>query len=113
MNNILENIFIDLLKTYLNYEDSVIETLLVSPDLAIKERINKINDLEVLIYSNDHNPPHFHVKSKDLKVDAKFLIDNGQFISGEISSKDLKKIQAFYKSPKTKIIMEAIWNKRL
>ncbi|MGM9478029.1 DUF4160 domain-containing protein [Pedobacter sp. GSP4] len=31
-----------------------------------------------MIYSNDHLPPHFHVKSNDLKIDAKFLITTGE-----------------------------------
>ena len=53
------------------------------------------------------------MKSNDLKIDAKFLIENGEFLSGKINSKNLKKIKAFYRIPKTKIILEKIWNKRL
>ncbi|WP_175545845.1 DUF4160 domain-containing protein [Sinomicrobium oceani] len=51
--------------------------------------------MQVIIYSNDHNPPHFHVKIKDLKIDAKFRIGDCELINGEISSKDLKKIKGF------------------
>ncbi len=112
MDNILEKALTDILQTYFGYEDSVIDELLINPDLKKKERVEKINDLEVIIYTNDHNPPHFHVKTKDNKIDAKFLIETGEYIGGEIDTKNLKKIKAFYNSPKTKIIMQLVWNKR-
>lgn len=102
----------DVLQIYLNYDDAVINELLFDPNLIKKERVEKIGDLEIIIYTNDHNPPHFHVKTKERNVDAKFLIETGEYLSGEIDSKNLKKIKAFYLSPKAKILME-IWNKRL
>lgn len=108
----IENIFKDVLEIYLNYDESIIEELLIKPDLIRKERLVKINDLEVWIYSHDHDPPHFHVRTKERKIDAKFLIATGQYLSGEIDSKNIKKIMAFYQSPKTKILMQLIWNKR-
>jgi len=110
--NILNKALTDLLSIYMNYDDAVIEELLIQPGLAKKERVDKVDGLEVVIYSNDHNPPHFHVKTKDKTIDAKFLIETGEYISGEIDSKHLKRIQAFYNSPKTKIIMKLIWSKR-
>jgi len=64
-----------------------------------------------LIYSNDHLPPHFYVKSDDLKIDAKFLITTGEYLSGEISSKDVKKVKAFYFSQKGKMTLEMVWKK--
>ena len=112
-NNILEKVLSDILQIYMNYDDSDIEELLIEPNLAKKERVDKIDGLEVIIHSNDHNPPHFHVKTKDKKIDAKFLIETGEYISGEIDSKNLKRIQAYYNSPKTKIVMQIIWSKRL
>lgn len=102
----------DVLQVYLNYDDAVINELLINPDLIKKERVDKIGDLEILIYTNDHNPPHFHVKTKERSVDAKFLIATGEYLSGDIDSKNLKKVKAFWLSPKAKMLME-IWNKRL
>ena len=96
---------------YLGLDDVSLEKHLKEANTATKERIATINDLQV-INSNDHNPPHFHVKSKDLKINAKFAIDTFKLLSGEISSKNLKKIKAFYLSPKGKIILTTIWNKR-
>jgi hypothetical protein len=96
----------------MNYDDATIDKLLINPNGVEKELVKKIDDLEVIIYSNDHNPPHFHVKARGKNIDAKFLIETGEFLSGEIDSKNLKRIRAFYLSPKTKIIMQLIWNKR-
>jgi Domain of unknown function (DUF4160) len=109
---ILERALTHLMEIYLNYDDEFIEILLEDPNRVIKERIKKIDDLEVIIYTNDHNPPHFHIKTKDRNIDAKFLIETGDYMSGEIDSKKLKVIKAFYNSPKTKSILEIIWNKK-
>ena len=109
--NILEKIIEDTLRIFLGYDDRTIDILLEHPNFASKERIAKIEHLEVLIYSNDHLPPHFHVKSNDLKINAKFAIETGEYLSGEISSKDAKKIKAFYHSAKGKIVMQLVWNK--
>lgn len=110
--NILELALKDLLLYYLGLDDESLEMHLKEANTATKERVKTIDDLQVIIYSNDHNPPHFHVKTKDLKIDAKFKIEDCELISGEISSKDLKKIKAFYLSPKGKIVLEAIWKKK-
>ena len=102
----------DVLQIYFNYDDAVIDELLLEPNLVKKERVAKIDDLEIIIYTNDHNPPHFHVKTKEKNIDAKFSIETGEYLSGEIDSKNLKRIKAFYLSPKTKILLDIIWNKR-
>ena len=110
---ILEKILTHLLQVYMNYDDEVIEELLIEPNLARKERVGKIEGLDVHIYTNDHNPPHFHVKTKDKTIDAKFSIETGEYLSGEIDSKNLKRIKAFYLSPKTKLVLQKVWDKRL
>ncbi|MGZ0016951.1 DUF4160 domain-containing protein [Yeosuana sp. AK3] len=112
-SNIMERVLSDLLKYYLGLDDYSLELHLKEVNTATKERVASIDDLQVIIYSNDHNPPHFHVKTKDLKIDAKFKIQNCELISGEISAKNLKKIKAFYLSPKGKMVLDIIWNKRL
>ena len=89
----------DVFQIYFNYNDAVIDELLLEPNLVKKERVAKIDDLEI-IYTNDHNPPHFHVKTKQNNIDAKFSIETGGYLSGEIDSKNLKRIKAFYLSPK-------------
>ncbi len=110
-NEILEKIITDVLRIFLSYDDEFTDYLLDNPNIVDKQRIGTIENLEVIIYPNDHIPPHFHVKSKDLKIDAKFLIENGELYKGNIGSKDLKKVKAFYQSSKGKILMELIWKK--
>lgn len=36
------------------------------------------------VYSKDHNPPHFHVKTKDGNLWGKFTIKNFEMIDGNI-----------------------------
>jgi hypothetical protein len=108
---IFERILINLLQYYLSLDESEIEKRLIEPALGTKERVTTIDDLQIIIYSNDHTPPHFHVKTNDLRIDAKFKIENCELLSGSIGSKDLKKIRAFYLSPKGKIVLESIWQK--
>tara|TARA_R110000868_G_scaffold411336_1_gene703198 strand:+ start:527 stop:859 length:333 start_codon:yes stop_codon:yes gene_type:complete len=81
--------------------------------IETRERIDTVGNMQIIIYSNDHNPPHFHVKSRDRTVDAKFKIENGEYISGTIDSKGIKRVNAFYNDIKVKSRMETIWNKRI
>ena len=111
--DIMEKILKDLLTYYLGLDDQALDKHLKDAGLATKERVETINDLNIIIHSDDHNPPHFHVKSKDLKINAKFSIENCELLKGEISSKYKKRIRAFYESLKGKIVLETIWNKRL
>ncbi|WP_462264084.1 DUF4160 domain-containing protein [Mucilaginibacter sp.] len=110
-SDILERILKDTLVPYLLLDDNEIIKHLEEPALAAKQRVRTIDDIEVHIYSNDHLPPHFHVKTKDLKVDAKFSIEECKLLKGDVSSKDLKKIEAFSQSPKGKIALNTIWKK--
>ena len=77
----------------------------------IKELVGTIRNMKIEIYANDHNPPHFHVKSNDRSIDAVFRLDNCEYIKGHIGTKDTIRIQAFYNDPETKTIMKGMWNK--
>lgn len=85
---------------------------LLPGSLQTKEQVAKIGNMKIAIYTNDHNPPHFHVYSNDGIIDVKFRIDNCKLLGGNINSTNLKKVRAFYKHPKTVYIMEQMWNKR-
>lgn len=66
----------------------------------IKILIEQINDLKITLYPKDHRPRHFHVKSTQRRIDARFTIDSIELIDdegGELSRKDIKKIQAYFK----------------
>lgn len=110
-DDILERIVADALRIYLSYDDRTIEFLLNNPNYADKKRIETIEHLEVLIHSDDHLPPHFHVRSNDLKINAKFSIETGEHLSGPIRPKDVKKVNAFYQSIKGKTVLQTVWEK--
>lgn len=77
----------------------------------IKELVSKVRNMKIEIYSNDHNPPHFHVKSNDGSINATFRLDNCELLKGSIKKKDIKRIEAFYNDPYTKELMANMWNK--
>lgn len=77
----------------------------------IKELVGQIRNMKIEIYSNDHNPPHFHVKSKDESINAVFRLDNCKMIKGSLGKKDKKRIEAFYEDDITKDLMKKMWNK--
>jgi hypothetical protein len=87
-SDIYEKILTDHLHTFLSYEDDIIDELLFNPNLAIKERVKKIENLEIIIYSNDHTPPHFHIKSNDFKINAKFLLKRANTSAGKLDQKN-------------------------
>lgn len=47
----------------------------------------------ITMYSDDHNPPHFHARQNDENV--QISIESGEVIAGIISSKSLRLIQAW------------------
>ena len=80
----------------------------------IKQRVAKLGEYEVHIYSRDHNPPHFHVISKDRSLNARFRIEDGSLMSqhGDLRSGVLKRINTWYCDIKTQTILKTVWGKR-
>lgn len=103
----IENRFKEYLEKYLN------RTVITSDGefYFIKELVARIRNLKIEIYSNDHNPPHFHVKTSDNSVDAVFRLDNCQLIKGDLKGKDRKRIEKFFEDENTKDLMKEMWNK--
>lgn len=68
----------------------------------IKRFIASTGDLRIEVYPKDHeHQPHFHVTSKQRKINARFDIKTLELINtknGEIQPKDIKKIQIFFKT---------------
>ena len=101
-----EKILTPVLELYFNVP---IEILLQKN--AIKERIETIRNMQIIIYPNDHNPPHFHVISKDKSIDAKFSLENCELLSGEITGKDKQRIELFYADIKTQEVLKMVWRR--
>ncbi len=76
---------------------------------AIERRhlVQVIDRVKIEIYSLEHPPPHFHVKSATLNVT--FSISNCDLLKGDIDSKMLKMIKYFHSMNKSKLI--EVWNK--
>jgi hypothetical protein len=86
----------DLLETHL-------DSTQVLPDGTVyktKRFIASTGDLRIEVYPKDHNPPHFHVISKQRGIDARFDIETLNLINtkqGTIRENDVRKIQNFFK----------------
>lgn len=71
-----------------------------------RQQVEKVGNLKIEIYPNEHPPPHFHVKGPN--IDASFTVLDGKYMYGEIDSKSKKKIQYYHASIRTKLI--DAWN---
>lgn len=78
-------------------EEKIIET---------RKAIEKLKGLKIEIYSNEHPPPHFHVKSPN--VDASFDIKNCKKLNGNINKNDHELIKYWHKKAKNELIKA--WN---
>lgn len=78
---------------YIGEEEKIIET---------RKSIGKLKGLKIEIYSNEHPPPHFHVKSPN--VDASFDIKNCEKLNGNINKKDCQLIKYWHKKAKNELI---------
>lgn len=74
--------------------------------IEIKQLVARVNGLKIEIFSNEHPPPHFHVKSPN--VNACFDIESCNILEGEVTNRDKKKIQFWHNHAKL-LIIEA-WN---
>lgn len=74
--------------------------------IETKQLVAKIKSLKIEVYSNEHPPPHFHVKSPN--IDASFDIENCEKLEGEISGKDYKVIKFWHSEAKELLIKS--WN---
>lgn len=73
---------------------------------SIKQLVAHVHGLQINIYSNEHSPPHFHVKSPD--IDASFTIDNCTFMYGNIDNREKKLVRWWYE--RSKPILIKTWN---
>ena len=79
--------------------------------VEVKELVGTIRNLKIEMYPNDHNPPHFHVRTNCGTIDARFKLEDGSLISGVVDQKDFKRIQAFYKDARKELWK--YWNEKV
>ncbi|MCG7857240.1 DUF4160 domain-containing protein [Flavihumibacter sediminis] len=70
----------------------------------IKHLIHRKRNMKIEMYPNDHNPPHFHVKSKCGSINATFGVYTGDYLKGTINGNDILRIKAFHHEFKDKLI---------
>ena len=97
---------IELIEIELKFFLSITDVLPNGQVIELRKLVDKVNDLKIEIYSNEHNPPHFHVKSNEFN--ASFNLLTCELISGTIDSKNIKKIEFYYSRHKDQLIK--IWN---
>jgi hypothetical protein len=69
--------------------------------------VDRIRNLKIEVYANEHAPPHFHVKAPD--VDACFRVSDGSLMYGKISNKQRDLVEEFFRDNRKRIV--AFWNK--
>ena len=74
--------------------------------IEIRQLVESVNGLKIEIYSNEHPPPHFHVKSPN--INASFCIENCDKINGKISRGDYLKIKYWHQYSKGRLI--EVWD---
>ncbi|MFJ9787804.1 DUF4160 domain-containing protein [Amycolatopsis sp. NPDC101161] len=84
-----------------------LDSTTIAPDgsvYLIKQRVATIRDLEINVYPKDHDPPHFHVRSKQRNLDARFHVYTLELINekhGKVKPKEVRQIQDFFKNNTT------------
>lgn len=73
---------------------------------SIRQLVDKVNGLKIEIYSNEHPPPHFHVKSNN--INASFSIDDCSLLHGSVNRSEKKMIKFWHS--KCKDLLISIWN---
>jgi hypothetical protein len=87
--------------------DRYINRTAVWPDgtvVFIKELVGSVRQIKIEMYANDHNPPHFHAKSRCGSIDAVFSLVDCSLIKGSIERKDQLRVQQFYEDNKEKLL---------
>ena len=70
-----------------------------------RQLVDKINNLSIKIYCNDHMPAHIHVDSCDGRVNARFEISSCSIMPNSvISSRDAKKIVAWMRERRSHLV---------
>jgi hypothetical protein len=76
----------------------------VAPDgsvYLIKRHIASVGSLKIYLCPKDHDPPHFHVESKQRNMNARFRVDTLEYYDmkhGQIRPKEVRQIQEYFRT---------------
>ena len=85
----------------------------------VKRYIASVGDLEVHVYAKDHpgeEPGHFHVKSMQRKIDARFNLETLECVSvkrGRLTADDSRKIANFFTTHPDQLVKLKAEHRRL
>jgi hypothetical protein len=71
-----------------------------------KQLVDRIKNLKIEIYLDEHSPPHFHVKSAN--INASFVISDCERLNGDINRRDEELIKYWYRKFRLRLIK--VWN---
>jgi hypothetical protein len=75
--------------------------------LETRQRVATIDrGLRIEVFSDEHPPPHFHVKSG--AIDASFAIDDCSLLRGNVDSGDMRRIRYWHQHAKAMLV--EVWN---
>lgn len=72
----------------------------------IRKLVDRIDNIKIEIYPNEHPPPHFHIKTSNFNVSLTIM--DCEILEGSLKSNDFKKIKYFHERNKDKLIK--VWN---
>lgn len=71
--------------------------------------IVRLGNLKIHVFSDDHNPPHFHVTSPDHA--ALIKISDLAVLQGQITRKDLELVLEWASKKANKQLLESEWRR--
>jgi hypothetical protein len=77
--------------------------------LLSRALVGQIHGLTMRIYSDEHAPPHFHVKSAE--IDAAFRISDCSLLRGSVDRKTRELIDYWYRNLEGRPKLIEVWNK--
>jgi uncharacterized protein DUF4160 len=83
----------------------------VLPDgkvIETRQQVARIRGVSIHIYSNEHAPPHFHVKCAE--ESAKYTIESCDRLEGGLGTREERIVQYWFKQKGKAVLIEA-WNR--
>lgn len=72
----------------------------------IRQLVARVQVLRIEVFSREHSPPHFHVRSAD--IDAVLAVRDGSFIGGTIDGRSRRLVEWWY--ARAKGVVVTAWN---
>jgi hypothetical protein len=71
--------------------------------------IARIGSMRIMMFADDHNPPHFHVSTPD--HDALILIRDLSLLQGQITTKNLEAVRRWAVVAENRRHLESEWRR--